>query len=584
VKKFPRLKVQSFSPHSLQGKMFIITMIISCGVMLAAAYSITKSAVRTITGNAYQYIFENMRYADFNLNILLEDAAAISLAIASNGDTVIPGLEDQSPEASYEAFEVQKEVENYLQGMMINKSHILSAAVIGVDGKNFRSGGSLILKRIIMESWFKKAVQSSGVNILYNTPEEKRLLVCRSIVYNRRVLGLALIEMDYPVLNQVYASPPLARSRIIVFDENENLVFYNYDTGGIRTLEESELGPVMKSYNPAVKYWQIGREKVLIALYQSSYNKLSTLGCISYSSLMTEAWHINSLMLVIAVVSIAAAALASWLFSRGICRNIFRLQESMLRIQEGSMEVRSRIDSRDEIGVMSAIFDGLMDRIEELLRNVRETEEQKRRMEQMVLEAQIQPHFIYNTINSIAYAAHMRGEKELEDVASATVQLLRGVLGVRESFIPLWQEYEYVEQYLVIQRFKLRRKFQIDWDVEEDLWSYPIPKLILQPIVENALLHGILQKEDGKISVQVFRRQEMLVIKVTDNGRGMTRQEQEQLRTPSQQFRRVGFSNVRDRIVLIYGEGYGAELTSFPGAFTCVELKLPCKDTPCSAS
>jgi two-component system sensor histidine kinase YesM len=551
--------------------------------MLAAAYSITKSAVRTITNNAYQYIFENMRYADSNLNIFLEDAAAISLAIASNRDTVILGLEDQSPEASYEAFEVQKRVENYLQGMMVNKSHIFSAAVIGMDGKNFRSGGSLILKRTVLEPWFKKAIQNSGVTILYNTPDEKRILVCRSIIYNRRILGLVLIEMDYRVLSQVYASAPLVRSRITVFDNDGFLVFYNYDPGGIRILEESDLGPVMKSYNPAIRYWQIDGERVLIALYQSSYNKLSTLGCISYSSLMTEAWHINSLMLIIAAVSIAAAALASWLFSRGICRNIYRLQESMLRIQEGGMEVRSRIESRDEIGVMSHIFDGLMDRIEELLRNVRETEEQKRRMEQLVLEAQIQPHFIYNTINSIAYVAHMRGEKELEDVASATVQLLRGVLGVRESFVQLWQEYEYVEQYLVIQRFKLRRKFCMDWDVEDHLWSYPIPKLILQPIVENALLHGIIQKEDGKISVQVFHRQEILVIKVTDNGRGMTWEEQEQLRTSSQQFRRIGFSNVRDRIALIYGERYGAELTSFPGAFTCVELKLPYKDIPCSA-
>jgi two-component system sensor histidine kinase YesM len=219
---------------------------------------------------------------------------------------------------------------------------------------------------------------------------------------------------------------------------------------------------------------------------------------------MSSAWHINSLMISIVAVSVAAAALAAWLFSRGICRNIYRLQESMLQIQDGRTEIRSRIRSRDEIGLMAGIFNNMMDRIEALMASIRETEEQKRREEQNVLEAQIQPHFVYNTINSIAYVAHMRGESEIEDVASATVQLLRGVLGVRESFIPLRQEYEYIEQYLVIQRFKMRQDFQVNWDVEAPLWSYPIPKLILQPIVENALLHGILRKTDGQIAVQVF--------------------------------------------------------------------------------
>jgi sensor histidine kinase YesM len=337
---------------------------------------------------------------------------------------------------------------------------------------------------------------------------------------------------------------------------------------------------------------------------------------------MSEAWHINSLMVSIVLVSVAAAALAAWIFSRTICRNIYRLQESMLRIKDGRMDIRSRITSRDEIGIMSEIFDKMMDRIEALLREIQKTEEQKRRAEQAVLEAQIQPHFIYNTINSIGHAAHLRGEKEIEEIASATVQLLRGVLGVRESFIPIWQEYDYIEQYLIIQRFKMRREFRVDWDVEESLWPYPIPKLIIQPIVENALLHGILNKKDGRISVQIFRKNlppaasppgapvqpgvqgpglssgRKLIIKITDNGKGISPEEQERLLSASLEtgltgeanrgnmhLRRVGFSNVRKRLALIYGGESGVELISFPEAFTAVELSLPYREeSACSGS
>jgi two-component system sensor histidine kinase YesM len=603
--------------------MFIICMVISCGIMLPAARIITQSAVNTITDNAYKYILENIRYADSNLGVLLDDAAAISLAIASNRDAVLYGLEDASPEASYEAFLVQKEVEAYLGGMIVNKNHIRTAALIRSDGVNFKSGGSLILKRTIREPWFRQALENGGAQIFYNASEDRRVLVCRPVIENRRVRGIALVEMDYQVLNRVYASEPLARSRIMAFDEKGLTVFSNYAAGAIRSLEESELWPVMRSYDPARRYWKLGGERVLIALYESSGSRLSTLGCITYASLMSEAWHINSLMVSIALVSVAAAALAAWIFSRTICRNIRRLQESMLRIQEGRMGIRSRIRSRDEIGVMSEIFDTMMDRVEALLEEIRKTEEQKRRAEQRVLEAQIQPHFIYNTINSIGHAAHLRGEKDIEDIAFATVQLLRGVLGVRESFIPIWQEYDYIEQYLVIQRFKMRREFRVDWDVEESLWSYPIPKLIIQPVVENALLHGILNKEDGRISVQIFLNPpsplpsfpaampvqageqgsgippgQKLVIKVTDNGKGIPREERERLLSASPEtglteeagkkdirFRRVGFSNVRERLALIYGGEYGVELVSFPGAFTSVELSLPYREeSACSGS
>jgi two-component system sensor histidine kinase YesM len=577
-----------FNPHSLQSKIFIACFVISSGVTLIAAYAITQTAVNTITSNTYSYISENMRHADSNLNAFLEDAAAISLAIASNRNMVMEGLLDESPEASYEAFFLQKEVENFLSGMIVNKNHITLAAVIGRDGKSFQSGGSLILKRIIQESWYRDTLINTGIRIFYNTPDFKRIFLCRPASYNRRIPGVAVIELDYTTLSQVYARTPLEQTRLIVFTEEGDIVFANYNTGAIINVRESNLAPLLENYDPRKKSYVLDGEKVLIALYRSPFNQLTTAACIFQDDLLTEALHVRMQMFYIGAVSTAAAAMTAWFFSRTICRNIQRLQESMLKIREGHMEVRSRISTRDEVGVMSDIFNNMMDRIEALLRNIRETEEQKHQAEQNVLEAQIQPHFIYNTINSIGYVAHMRGEKELEEISTSVVALLRGVLGGRESFIPIWQEHDYIEQYLVIQRFKMKQNFRVKWDVEPELWAALIPKLILQPLVENALLHGIPQKAGGQIAIQAFRRGETLVIKVTDNGTGMTREEIEQLRNGSSEssnqgiassrFRKVGFSNVRERIALIYGNQFGADITSFPGAFTCVELTLPFKE------
>jgi two-component system sensor histidine kinase YesM len=586
-----------FNPHSLQSKIFIACFVISSGVTLIAAYAITQIAVKTITNNTYAYISENIRHADSSLNAFFEDAAAISLAIASNRSMVMEGLLDKSPEASYDAFFLQKEIENFLSGMIVNKNHITVAAVIGRDGKSFQSGGSLILKRIIQEFWYQETLKNTGMRIFYNTPDPRRIFLCRPASYNRQTPGVAVIELDHATLSQVYAGTPLEQTRLIVFTGGGDIVFANYDAGAVTNVRESNLAPLLENYDPRKKSYVLDGEKVLIALYRSPFNQLTTAACIFQDDLLTEALHIRRQMFYVGAVSTAAAAMTAWFFSRTICRNIQRLQESMLKIREGHMEVRSRIRTRDEVGVMSDIFNNMMDRIEALLRNIRETEEQKRRAEQNVLEAQIQPHFIYNTINSIGYVAHMRGEKELEEVSTSVVRLLRGVLGGRESFIPLWQEHDYIEQYLVIQRFKMKRNFRVNWDVEPELWAFSIPKLILQPLVENALLHGIPRKAGGQIAIQVFRREKTLVIKVTDNGKGMTREEIEQLRngssgssgspgspespgrgTASSRFRKVGFSNVRERIALIYGNQFGVDITSFPGAFTCVELTLPYKE------
>ena len=353
--------------------MFIICMVISCGIVIIAAQIITSSAVRTITDNSYNNIYENIRYADSNISSFLEDAVAITMAISFNRSIIIEGLEDDSPVASYSAFEMQKEVEAHLLNIRLNKIHISMAAVIGIDGKSFQSGGSLILRRIINEPWFIEALHSSGTRIFYNTPGFNNILICRPIIFDREVAGLAVVEMDFQVLNNVYYSMPLTQSLITSFDDSLSIVFTNYNPLNIRTVDQSPLAAIINSYNPDQRYWYINRERFLIVSFQSPLNGLTTMALIPYADLISAAWHINFLMVIIIAFSIAAAALASWIFSRVFCKNIYLLQDSMQKIQDGNMEIRSQIKSRDEIGIMSNIFNSMMDRIKLLLQNIRET-------------------------------------------------------------------------------------------------------------------------------------------------------------------------------------------------------------------
>ena len=162
----------------------------------------------------------------------------------------------------------------------------------------------------------------------------------------------------------------------------------------------------------------------------------------------------------------------------------------MEEIRQGNMEVRVSVQTRDEIGILADTFNRMMDQIAKLMIEIKEKEIVKKEAEQKFLDAQIEPHFLYNSINSIQYVAHMRGEEEIERVAIALSELFRSVLSNKREFITLWEEKEYIDNYILIERFKYTRDFSLIWDVEEELWAYQIPKLLLQPIVENALIHG----------------------------------------------------------------------------------------------
>ena len=313
----------------------------------------------------------------------------------------------------------------------------------------------------------------------------------------------------------------------------------------------------------------------------SDTSHMTLISLIPQDVLLKDAQELKTKFLLIGAAASAAALLAAAYLSKRICADLKCLSGGMEAVRSGNLGVRMKIPARDEIGALADTFNVMMDRIEALMAEVRQKEKLKREAQQDVLASQIEPHFLYNSIDSIQYVAHSRDEKEIEAVAASLSELLRSVLSNHNEFITLWEEKDYIENYLTIERFKYRRPFTVLWDVEEELWSYPVPKLLLQPVVENALIHGIAAMDgDGVINVKIYRQQDTVILKVMDNGRGISEGKLEELKQHMASkgkpgFRRIGITNVFNRIQLIYGDGYGGTIDSCEGMFTCVELHLP---------
>jgi Predicted signal transduction protein with a C-terminal ATPase domain len=569
--------------HSIQWKIFIITLFIALCVMgLSLALSYVAS-LRTIERTTANFFDEYIQFADDNLSGMVSRALAASLTIASDRDLVSDTIADSAVEASYQWYQKKKSLESFLSGIIADKPYIQMANVMVADGRIYQSGDPLMLRRELESEWFQSAVKQQRGEIRYEMQSSPpRVLISRPIATQRGTQAVALLELDYKMLTEAYDIRPLQRADIYLYTPEGELFFTNAEAETVPDYREFTDENRQETGMLSVDYEMVAGVRSFVARYRSSVTGLATVGVIPEKVLVNDAIHISEQIGGISLVCVLLAALASTVFSFFVCRNLNMLTRSMKKVHNDQLHVRVDLQSKDEIGELAETFNSMMNRIEALMEKVKTEEAQKHEAEQDALEAQIHPHFIYNSISAIQYTAHMRNATDIEEAAVALSHLLHSVLSSRDALITLWEEHEYINSYMAIQRFKYKNNFTVAWEVEEKLWTLPIPKLLLQPIVENALIHGISMKENGTIIVNAYCEDEQVVFKIIDNGKGIEadtiktlEKAAAQPRDTANTFRRVGLPNVLNRLQLIYGSSASYKITSTLGLFTCMEIRIP---------
>lgn len=562
--------------HSIQTKILLICLAIALGTTMASLLISYYAEIDTIKETTERYMTQYITFADQNFNSMLEEAGRISLSVAMEKEVILPGVEGALTEASYADYQQRKRMRSFLNGLMSQKEYIDNILLVTDDGRIYQANTGLIMKKDLKLPIMQKALETERAQIVFDR-QAQEVLFCRPVIYGGEKVAVNVIKMDYESLVGVYRIQPLQDVSIYIYGPQGDLFYTNIEEQG----SGEELYRKISGQESSTGYLEWNGEKQYFIGYGSGKSGMTTVSLMPYKSLLKDADALKRQFVLIGLGAVIFAAAASVYLSGRLCADLHRLAEKMEEIRRGNLMVHSDIRSRDEIGALSGTFNEMVERIRALLEEVRQKEKLKREAEQSVLATQIEPHFLYNSIDSIQYVAHMRQESEIERVANALSELLRSVLSDRNEFITLWEEKEYIENYITIERFKYRGDFKLVWEVDEALWAWRIPKLLLQPVVENALIHGISTRESGGvIQIKICRQENLVIAKIMDNGKGMSREKTEQLLSEVQKkdksgFRRVGFANVMNRIRLIYGEEYGGTIYSCEGMFTCVELKLP---------
>lgn len=392
--------------------------------------------------------------------------------------------------------------------------------------------------------------------------------------------GVFFIDLNYKLLKDLCENNSLAvNSYVFIIDELGRIVYHPKQQllyNGLTDEKIQELLHADSSYFVTDE----GKESKLYTVSVSEKTNWRVVGVAYVSELMKNKKETQTLYVISAGLLLCGAVLLAAIFAQQLTKPIKELKNSMKEVERGNFaDACVRVTLDNEIGSLSNSFNNMTVRIQQLMEQNTYEQEQKRKSELKALRSQINPHFLYNTLDSIIWMAEGGKNREVVLMISALSKLLRQSISNDNEQILLEKEIEYTECYLTIQKMRYKDKLEYEIEVEPDIRKEKIINLILQPLVENAIYHGIKYKgTKGLIRIIGYGEGDHIVLKVIDDGIGMDEETVRDIFDKSEKRERaggVGAHNVRTRIRLYYGEEYGLYFKSSLGGGTEAVIVIP---------
>ena len=248
----------------------------------------------------------------------------------------------------------------------------------------------------------------------------------------------------------------------------------------------------------------------------------------------------------------------------------------MDEVMSGNLKVKVNVDRSDEIGELQSSFNSMVSWLDSSIENIKKYEKQKRVAELSFLQAQINPHFLYNTLSGIRFLVSMNKTEIAEEMLYRFTKLLRSILPKASEMISFEEELENIKNYVELQKMRYPDCFEVTYEVNENIKDFKVPSFILQPIIENAILYS-MEKENNKglISLIGYKDKDGIKIVIKDNGIGMSKEKLKSVLNKEASVNRVGVINVHERIQLNYGQNYGLKIDSVKDEGTKITFILP---------
>lgn len=585
--------------------LFFITLsIVPLAITSIFSYKETTAAIKSkISTYSIQIVNQVAVNVQRELNRLEIDSVDIELSDLAQH--VLVNYENMS---EWEIENVQFALKEFLVKKFSFLHDVSDVLLFTNDGNRIIAYGDksfpLNLKKDFLDSYLAQLVEKKGVPVwkgsnqeieerlvqFATSPEKMNksdcILLGRAVLSleNREIIGTLIIRTNERYFSNIYKN----------IDMGTDADIFIIDSDGIVVSSRNPLIPVAQHFKNSnlikelldrqsadeqIFNIMIDDKPYLVAFSYIQSADWFVVGTVPYSYLNSEANDIRSKTMLLDLGCFVLTLLLSYIFALTISDPLKKLISAMDEVKKGNLSVNIRDKSNDEIGEVTRNFNTMLDEIKNLMENVKNQEKQKRKAEIATLQAQINPHFLSNTLNTVKWLASAQKAENIESIVGSLIQLLHISMGKGGDFITIREEIEYIKSYINIQEYRYYDIFKVVFDIEDDILDYKVLKFLIQPVVENSIIHGIKPSmEQGLIVIKGFKYEDVIKITVTDNGVGIPDKKLSQLFDKKNQkfkFNGIGINNVNDRIKMNFGDKYGLQIESVPNLYTTAELTLP---------
>ncbi|MEK8126539.1 sensor histidine kinase [Paenibacillus filicis] len=538
---------------------------------------------------------DKVKQVNKSLSFLTEDVDQLSLYLFRH-ETVQQVLAKSGERSPLEKYSDAKQIQQLLQSVLDSKRMNVQIYLAGLNGDRYFTGDYLPLKYDkYRENWgiIRKA-KAAGGKLVWDTPYTAQPISRQTGVLSAgRVikhisagytLGYLIIEMMEPSLSNIYRTGTDGAdrdNRMLLLDSQGYLISgeLNQTPAGTR-FEYAGLGRILDGKQGYMETrWS---DEAYIAVYDTEdATGFKIVNFIAKRQFADKIGQIRSMTIVLAAIGLLVAAWLAYFLSQTVTRPLTSLGQLMQKVETGQLQVRFKARYHDDIGTLGSSFNTMVERLGALIQEVYEKKVHLREAELKALQAQIKPHFLYNTLETVNWMAKKNGIPAISSIVVALAEMLRYSIRKNIQLVRVSDDVKQLQHYLTIQQIRHGERFLVTVEVADDALDCFMPALLLQPLVENAIVHGLEMKlGQGRLDVGIRVTGGQLHIQIEDDGVGMDEVMLEKLRSgvelpDGREHTGIGLNNVRSRLELLYPGRSGFDITSLAGQGTRIRLVLP---------
>lgn len=592
--------MKKYLPKTIRSKITIISVFITLTIATFVAsicFQIFQSFLRKSL----------VQSTEFNLQLIMDtinsdlDELIYLTKWSSTNTLFVKYLESNTSNSdglSLEAYERLKE-----EYQNSRSSDYIKRLIISDDGSKFLQVGNLNNLGLPYDDltakkqdFFIDLLRTEDFNwigiendIFIPTGNEQIIPIIRPIYgsYGNELAGWVFLAISTDIITDNFRNYTIPEDSNIYFtigektyliESDNQLTKIDFKPETVAILTETTLNP---STIASIVQGENGNQRTLVSCFSSidSWYISQTLSESQFSSQKT-AYYLILLLIVLSVISLGIGL--TIYINHTINVPIRGIQKKLIAISNGDFSKDKSIEWEHELGEIGKGINILSKDVVTLMDKRIEDEKQQKDLEYQILQSQINPHFLHNTLNSIKWMATIQNASGISEMTTALSRLLKSISNRTDQIISIKEELELLENYMIIQQYRYGGTITINYDIEtDDLYDCSILRFSLQPLVENAIFHGIEAKgENGTIAISLKKLENDILVRIRDNGVGMTKELIKKVlsgnkETPSDLFQHIGINNVHRRIQYAFGESYGISIESEPQKYTEATIKIP---------